>query len=127
MDTYVPTKYGIIFKEKIVISPVDHTSASLNIKMLQDGTEFDKVEGMSPKYFRVDILDNGVPIYSQNGYNQITISHFMFKCNQGNQESARGSGRTEGDNDGKHNYVIQALFDLHEWPEGKDESNNITW
>jgi len=30
----------------------------------------------------------------------------------------------------KHNYVIQALFDLYEWPEGKtqnDESAEISW
>lgn len=68
VDAYVPTKYGIIFKEKIVISPTDHTSASLNIKLLKGGEEFSKVEGMQPKYFRVDVLDNGKPIFSQTGY-----------------------------------------------------------
>jgi len=36
VDAYVPTKYGIIFKEKVVISPSDHTSASMNIKLLKD-------------------------------------------------------------------------------------------
>ena len=83
VDKYAPTKYGIIFQEKIIISPVDHTSATLNIKLLKDGQEFSKIEGMAPKYFRVDVLDNGKPIYSQTGYNQISISHFMFRCNQG--------------------------------------------
>ena len=94
--------------------------------MLRGGEEFDHIEGMAPKYFRVDILDNDKPIYSQTGYNQITISHFMFRCNQGlpdaNEEGKSGEI--------KHNYVIQALFDLHEWPDGKsqnDESAEITW
>jgi hypothetical protein len=127
IDAYVPTKYGIIFQEKIVISPSDHTSAALNIKLLKSGQEFAQIEGMAPKYFRVDILDNGKPIYSQTGYNQITISHFMFRCNQGLADKAEDENP---DAEVKHNYVIQALFDLHEWPAGKtsnDESADITW
>lgn len=36
-DQYVPTKYGIIFKEKIIISPTDMTNAALNIKLLKGG------------------------------------------------------------------------------------------
>jgi len=123
LDNYVPTKYGIIFQEKIVISPTDHTCAAMNIKMLQDNKEFE-----TPKYFRVDILDNGKPIYSQTGYNQITISHFMFRCNQGLADQVEEGAEEAGEI--KHNYVIQALFDLHDWPEGKvanDNSVNITW
>lgn len=58
-DAYHPFKYGIIFKEKVVISPVDHTSATMNIKLLKGGKEFENIEGMAPKYFRVEILDNG--------------------------------------------------------------------
>ena len=80
VDNYVPSKYGIIFKEKVVISPTDHTNATMNIRMMKNGEEFDSIEGMKPKYFRVDILDNGKTIFSQTGYNQITISHFMFRC-----------------------------------------------
>lgn len=123
-DDYVPTKYGVIFREKVMISPVDHTSASLNIKLLKDGKEFGSVEGMKPKYFKLEILDNGVPIYSQHGYNQITVSHFMFRCNHNLPESAEGNAEV------KHNYVVQALFDLHEWPNGKsanEESAHISW
>ena len=91
--------------------------------MLQDNKEFE-----TPKYFRVDILDNGKPIYSQTGYNQITISHFMFRCNQGLADQVEVGAEEAGEI--KHNYVIQALFDLHDWPEGKvanDNSVNITW
>lgn len=39
-DSYVPTKYGIIFKEKIIISPTDMTNAAINIKLLKKGAEF---------------------------------------------------------------------------------------
>lgn len=121
----MPTKYGIIFKEKIVISPADHTSATMNIKMLKGPEEFEKVPNMKPKYFRVDVLDNGKTIYSQKGYNQITLSHFMFRCNNGLPDTSE-----DPNEEIKHNYVIQALFDLHEWPGGKtqgEESDDITW
>jgi len=127
VDAYVPTKYGVIFQEKIVISPSDHTSAAMNIKLLKGGQEFGSVEGMASKYFRVDILDNGEPIYSETGYNQITLSHFMFRCNQGLPDEADESDPAV---EVKHNYVVRALFDLHEWPAGKtqnEESDDITW
>lgn len=43
-DKYAPTKYGIIFKEKVYTGP-DHTSASFNIKLKKEGREFDKIDG----------------------------------------------------------------------------------
>jgi hypothetical protein len=50
----------------------------------------------------------------------------MFRCNNGLPDTA-----SEGENlEIKHNYVIQGVFDLHEWPHGKvldDESKDITW
>lgn len=75
----------------------------MNIKMLKGGDEFASIEGLKPKYFRVDILDNGNTIFSQTGYNQITISHFMFRCNSGLPD-AIGEGEEPGEI--KHNYVI---------------------
>jgi len=48
----------------------------------------------------------------------------MFRSNQGLPD------KSESGEESKHNYVIQALFDLHEWPMGKtmnDESSDITW
>ena len=125
-DSYVPTKYGIIFREKIVISPSDHTSAAMNIKLLKDGQELGAIEGMDPKYFRIDILDNGETIFTQSGYNQISLSHFLFRSNAGLPDQAG----EEPDAEIKHNYVVQALYDLHEWPAGKtqnDESAGIQW
>ena len=98
----------------------------MNIKLLKNGQELSTIEGIPSKYFRVDILDNGKPIYSQTGYNQITISHFQFRCNHGLPDHAGDDPKTES----KHNFVLQALFDLHEWPAGKNhngESSDITW
>lgn len=99
----------------------------MNIKILKSAEELDKIPDYKPKYFRVDILDNDVPIYTQKGYNQITLSHFMFRCNQGLPDTAEEGKENE---EVKHNYVIQALFDLNEWPEGKsqcEQSDEFTW
>lgn len=63
MDEYHPSKYGIIFKEKIIVSPTDHTQTSMSIKLYKDGKEYSKIQDNLPKYFRVDIFDNGRPIY----------------------------------------------------------------
>lgn len=104
LDAYVPTKYGIIFKEKILISPTDNTAAAINIKLLKGGNEFSNIEGMTPKYFRVDILDNGKKIHSCTGYNQITISHIMFRCNNGLPETIEEG--SDPNSEIKHNYVI---------------------
>ena len=43
-DKYFPSKYGIIFKEKVFVGP-DHTMAAINIKLKREGREFDKIEG----------------------------------------------------------------------------------
>lgn len=49
----------------------------------------------------------------------------MFRCNQGLPDQPGEDGEEV-----KHNYVIQALFDLHEWPECKtvnEKSQDISW
>lgn len=68
-DVYTPTKYGIIFKEKIIIGPTDNTCATVNVRLMKGEQELDQIEGMKPKYFKVEILDNNKVIYAQNGYN----------------------------------------------------------
>lgn len=76
----------------------------------------------------MEVLDNGKCIYAQNGYDQITISHFNIRCNNGLPEALE-EGMDEN-TEIKHNYVIQAIFDLHEWPECKtqnDSSADISW
>lgn len=49
-DKYVPSKYGIIFKEKVYISPTDHTSTAINIKLLKGGVDF-RDAGLMKHYF----------------------------------------------------------------------------
>lgn len=71
------------------------------------------------------MLDNGKVIHEQWGYNQITLTHFNFRCNAGLPDEPGEDG-----GEVKHNYVIQALFDLNEWPECKsenDESAGVAW
>ena len=50
-DKYYPSKYGIIFKEKLMIGP-EHVNAAINIRLKKDGKEFDKLEGMK-KLFKL--------------------------------------------------------------------------
>ena len=100
-----------------MISPTDTTNAAINIKLLKAGAEFSTIEDQKPRYFKVEVLDNGKCIYAVNGYDQITISHFNIRCNNGLPEALEEG--MEPNTEIKHNYVIQALFDLHEWPECK--------
>lgn len=60
-DKYTPSKYGIIFKEKILISPTDNTSASLNIKLNKNDQEFASLD--MHKHFKLEILDNNNVIF----------------------------------------------------------------
>lgn len=103
-DAYVPTKYGVIFKEKLVISPSDHTCASMNIRLMKGDQEFSRLSASGEskaKYFRVDVLDNGKLIHQQKGYDQITLSHFNFRCSAGLPDEPN-----EESSECKHNYVI---------------------
>lgn len=92
----------------------------MNIKLKKEGREFDKIEEMQPKLFKVQVLDHGNVIYQKEGYDQITISHFMFRSSHQLPESNADNQEEET----KHQYVIQALFDLYEWPECKTENSD---
>jgi len=50
-DTYAPSKYGIIFKEKIFTSPTEQTLASINVRLMQNGIPM-STTGLL-KYFRL--------------------------------------------------------------------------
>lgn len=55
----------------------------------------------------------------------MNLSHFLFRASQGLPETSENP-----DQEVKHNYVLQATFDLHQWPEAKslcDETEGITW
>ena len=97
-DKYVPSKYGIIFKEKVFISPTDHTNSAINIKLMKGGQEF-REAGLMKHYF-FQVLDNDKIIINKQGWNQINVSHLLFRCNQGLPESSDKGEEV------KHNYVI---------------------
>jgi hypothetical protein len=53
----VPWKYGIIFKEKIVVQPIDHTAVSFNVRLLKGGVDLE--EKGARRKFMFTIMDNG--------------------------------------------------------------------
>lgn len=119
MDKYAPSKYGIIFKEKLFVGP-DHTSAGFNIRLKNK----DNKDLEQHRLFRVEIFDQGKVIFTEEGYNQITIPHFMFRSSNALPESGVDDEET------KHQYVMQATFDLTAWPECKTDNENtaeIMW
>ena len=67
VDAYVPFKYGIIFKEKIFTSAVDHTLAQINVRLLHHGSSLNTLGHL--RYFKVQILDNDAVIYEKKGWN----------------------------------------------------------
>jgi hypothetical protein len=121
-DTYKPWKYGVIFREKIVFHQADQIIASMNLRLLKDGKDLTKE---CRRAFTFEVLDNGKPIFSKKGWNHLNLSHFIFRANQGLPETSENP-----EQELKHNYVLQATFDLHQWPEAKtqnEETENITW
>lgn len=56
-DKYVPSKYGIIFKEKIVVQPIEHTAVSLNIRIMKGGIDIQDLGWL--KNYTFKIFDNG--------------------------------------------------------------------
>ena len=122
-DAYAPSKYGIIFKEKIFTSATEHTLASINVRLMDNGVPMSTIGQL--RYFRLQILDNNKVVFDKKGWNQINLSNFTFRMNQGlTNEPNEESGEV------KHNYVIQAIFDLNMWPEAKsknDQTQSVAW
>ena len=66
-DAYNPSKYGIIFKEKVFISPVEATMTALNIRLQKDGKDLSELD--LARAFVFQVLDNGKVIYEKEGTN----------------------------------------------------------
>lgn len=49
MEAYSPSKYGIIFKEKVFISQTETTSTSMNVRLCKDGKELNDI-GLDKHY-----------------------------------------------------------------------------
>jgi len=101
-EAYTPSKYGIIFKEKVFISPVEGTMTAINIKLSKDGKDIS--EFGDKRHYRLQILDNGKVIYEKLGCNQITLSHFIFRANNGLVDGP--APEDDPEKEMKHNYVI---------------------
>lgn len=100
----------------------DNITSSFNLRLLKNGKDFSKEVRRA---FKFEILDNNKVIFSKKGFNQLNLSHFLFRASQGLPESSDNP-----DVEVKHNYVLQATFDLMEWPEAKtlnEQTENITW
>merc|ERR1739838_125404 len=95
----------------------------MNIRLTQNGQ--DLKEAGHHRHFRLEILDNGKVVYSKMGGNQINLSQFIFRCNAGLKDSSEDPSEEV-----KHNYVIQAVFELHMWPECKtanEQTEGLSW
>jgi len=66
-DAYTPSKYGIIFKEKIYTSPTDSTMTSVNVRLSKESKELTEIS--EHRRFRIEILDNGKVFYTKQGCN----------------------------------------------------------
>jgi len=73
---------------------------NINIRLLKDGIELSE-QGLQRR-FDLQLLDNGEVVFSKEGENQVNLSHFLFRCNQGLVD---GPSDEEG-KEVKHNYVI---------------------
>lgn len=94
----------------------------MNLRLLKNGKDF---PAEIKRAFKFEILDNNKVIFTKKGLNHLNISHFVFRASQGLPETSDNA-----DAEVKHNYVIQAVFDLSLWPEAKtlnDETDGISW
>jgi len=66
-DVYTPSKYGIILKEKVFISPTEATATYMNIHLMKDGQDLAAL-GIK-RGFKLEILDNGKVIQTKEGTN----------------------------------------------------------
>jgi len=69
----------------------------MNLRLLKDGKDIKDAR----RAFKFEILDNGKPIFCKDGWNQLNLSHFIFRANQGLPETSENP-----DAEVKHNYVL---------------------
>ena len=120
-DLYHPNKYGLIFKEFVHLC--DETIVSIHVKMRKGGfmpptdkrtKEFVPTEEVPLANNRLIILtihDKDKPILTVKGYNQAIFSHINLP-HQG------------------HEYLITCHYDLAEWPEAvekSEENDEVNW
>ncbi len=122
-DKYVPTKYGIIFRERLFVNNEVQGSAYIRLanivgstqaapvpqkgkKPVDAGPQFEETELKEQRLIKFELFRDDKLISFSFGYNQALLSNFnLFPTND--PKEARS-------------YYLQASFDLREWPECKD-------
>lgn len=136
-DKYTPTKYGILFTERLYVS--DTTVASLHLRLAesdslsgqqlqqqaadkgkpakkgaQDAQEIVEKEMKGSRLVRLELFEDDKLVQYSNGYNVVLLSNVELKSTK----------------EDKHSYHIKATFDLREWPECKtvnEFTQSICW
>ncbi|CAD8164435.1 unnamed protein product [Paramecium pentaurelia] len=126
-DKYVPTKYGTIFRERIF---ANEAQASIYVRLTEGqqaqqqqqvakgkqtkggAQELEIVESemKGERLIRLELYHGDDLIVYNYGINSVTLSNITLPKDE--------------------NYVIQASFDLREWPEAKiksEETDNLYW
>jgi hypothetical protein len=75
------------------------TFAAFNIRLRKDGKDLEDKK----RLFRLDVLDHGKVIYTVDGYNQIAVSHFMFRTKTGLPDPSQDPNSEE---ECKYQYVL---------------------
>lgn len=121
-DRFVPSKYGIIFREKLFVG--GNTFASFYLKLgevanlPQQTQQTEKKQGKNPKQpevvdvqetelkerrlLKLELIKNEQVVLYNCGYNHAVLSYAPLSQD--------------------NSYILQATFDLRDWPEAKDLS-----
>jgi hypothetical protein len=90
--------------------------ASVSLRLLKGGKDLDTLD-IPKRCFRFEVLDNGKPVYSKISNNRAYLSHILFRSNQtlaadGKTVQNLPESHEDPNIETKHNYVLQAIFDL---------------
>ncbi|EGR33436.1 hypothetical protein IMG5_052980 [Ichthyophthirius multifiliis] len=137
-EKYFPTKYGILFREKLYVQ--EDTLVSLRLKIgevlgnnnniqqqsidpkkkgkinnINEQTEIQERDLVEKRLIKMELFENGKSIIYSNGYNVTHFSNVFLKSTKNNENVQ---------------YLIQAIFDLRDWPNAKyinEDTENIFW
>ncbi|KAL4452822.1 hypothetical protein ABPG74_002387 [Tetrahymena malaccensis] len=133
IEKYIPTKYGIIFREKLYVG--EQTIASFHLKIMDiigqvaqqvdpkkkagkpsgnDQGDVQEKEIEEKHLVKLELFENGQSIIYNIGHNQTLFSNVILKSTK-NEEVQ---------------YLLEATFDLRDWPDAKTLNKlteNIHW
>jgi len=130
MDKYVPTKYGILFRERLFLN--NELQASFFVRIC------DVLGAASQQATQKLKKGEAPPVEEKDLTERRTIKLELFREDE-LVAYAFGQNKVILTNVGLHstnnkdeprNYYLQASFDLREWPEGKEENEhtaNLHW